>query len=168
MWPNCGGQVPAGGPADPTTGVTSTRTRPTSSWSSPTSPIRRAAAWDPRSSSATPGGSAGCPLGNLIPEWNDLVRRGRWDAASARRTPPTTFRVHRHGVRPAPCEARRVCCRSRNPPPVGSVTIDASRRPSRTNPGMTASSSRRLRRPAPESRWRWSDPVRRSGGPHSS
>lgn len=22
-------------------------------------------------------GTAGCPLGNLIPEWNDLVRRGR-------------------------------------------------------------------------------------------
>ncbi len=29
-------------------------------------------------------GTAGCPLGNLIPEWNDLVRRGRWDAASDR------------------------------------------------------------------------------------
>ncbi len=29
-------------------------------------------------------GSAGCPLGNLIPEWNDLVRRGRWSAASER------------------------------------------------------------------------------------
>ena len=23
-------------------------------------------------------GTAGCPFGNLIPEWNDLVRRGRW------------------------------------------------------------------------------------------
>jgi glutamate synthase (NADPH) small chain len=29
-------------------------------------------------------GTAGCPLGNLIPEWNDLVRRGRWRPASDR------------------------------------------------------------------------------------
>ncbi|MEO8815508.1 MAG: glutamate synthase, partial [Mycobacterium sp.] len=26
----------------------------------------------------------GCPLGNLIPEWNDLVRTGRWREASDR------------------------------------------------------------------------------------
>ncbi|MDQ1459173.1 MAG: glutamate synthase small chain, partial [Actinomycetota bacterium] len=26
----------------------------------------------------------GCPLGNLIPEWNDLVFRDRWEAASDR------------------------------------------------------------------------------------
>src|SRR5689334_21097914 len=28
--------------------------------------------------------SSGCPLGNLIPEWNDLVRRGLWREASER------------------------------------------------------------------------------------
>ena len=32
----------------------------------------------------------GCPLGNLIPEWNDLVYRDDWSAAIERLTPPTT------------------------------------------------------------------------------
>ena len=30
-------------------------------------------------------GSAGCPLGNLIPEWNDLVRRGSPSSADRER-----------------------------------------------------------------------------------
>ena len=32
----------------------------------------------------------GCPLGNLIPEWNDLVYRGDWAEALSGSTPPTT------------------------------------------------------------------------------
>src|ERR1700761_7624475 len=31
-----------------------------------------------------PGNQGGCPLGNLIPEWNDLVYRGRLDEAVRR------------------------------------------------------------------------------------
>jgi hypothetical protein len=34
----------------------------------------------------------GCPLGNLIPEWNDLVYRDRWRTPSSGCTPPTTSR----------------------------------------------------------------------------
>ncbi|GAA1482969.1 glutamate synthase subunit beta [Gordonia sinesedis] len=50
-------------------------------------------------------GTAGCPLGNLIPEWNDLVRRGRWDAASDRLHATNNFPEFTGMVCPAPCEA---------------------------------------------------------------
>jgi len=50
-------------------------------------------------------GTAGCPLGNLIPEWNDLVRRGRWDAASHRLHATNNFPEFTGRLCPAPCEA---------------------------------------------------------------
>src|SRR5258705_11018080 len=49
-------------------------------------------------------GTAGCPLGNLIPEWNDLVRRGRWDAASERMHATNNFPEFTGRLCPAPCE----------------------------------------------------------------
>jgi glutamate synthase (NADPH/NADH) small chain len=50
-------------------------------------------------------GTAGCPLGNLIPEWNDLVRRGRWAAASDRLHATNNFPEFTGRLCPAPCEA---------------------------------------------------------------
>ncbi|HZA09816.1 glutamate synthase subunit beta [Mycobacterium sp.] len=50
-------------------------------------------------------GTAGCPLGNLIPEWNDLVCRGRWDAASDRLHATNNFPEFTGRLCPAPCEA---------------------------------------------------------------
>jgi glutamate synthase (NADPH/NADH) small chain len=50
-------------------------------------------------------GTAGCPLGNLIPEWNDLVRRGRWNAASDRLHATNNFPEFTGRLCPAPCEA---------------------------------------------------------------
>jgi glutamate synthase (NADPH/NADH) small chain len=50
-------------------------------------------------------GTAGCPLGNLIPEWNDLVRRGRWDAAIDRLHATNNFPEFTGRLCPAPCEA---------------------------------------------------------------
>lgn len=50
-------------------------------------------------------GTAGCPLGNLIPEWNDLVRRGRWDAARDRLHATNNFPEFTGRLCPAPCEA---------------------------------------------------------------
>ncbi|MFT4043658.1 MAG: glutamate synthase subunit beta [Gordonia sp. (in: high G+C Gram-positive bacteria)] len=67
-------------------------------------------------------GSAGCPLGNLIPEWNDLVRRERWDAASARLHATNNFPEFTGMVCPAPCEAACVLSIS-EPTTGGSVTI---------------------------------------------
>ncbi|AKS34393.1 glutamate synthase subunit beta [Mycolicibacterium goodii] len=67
-------------------------------------------------------GSAGCPLGNLIPEWNDLVRRGRWDAASDRLHATNNFPEFTGRLCPAPCEAACVLSISEEHTG-GSVTI---------------------------------------------
>ncbi|OFJ50837.1 glutamate synthase subunit beta [Mycolicibacterium grossiae] len=67
-------------------------------------------------------GTAGCPLGNLIPEWNDLVRRGRWDAASDRLHATNNFPEFTGRLCPAPCEAACVLSISEEQTG-GSVTI---------------------------------------------
>src|ERR1700727_36341 len=46
----------------------------------------------------------GCPLGNLIPEWNDLVRRGRWRDAIERLHATNNFPDFTGRLCPAPCE----------------------------------------------------------------
>ncbi|KGM13152.1 glutamate synthase subunit beta [Cellulomonas bogoriensis] len=46
----------------------------------------------------------GCPLGNLIPEWNDLVWRGRWAEASDRLHATNNFPEFTGRLCPAPCE----------------------------------------------------------------
>jgi glutamate synthase (NADPH) small chain len=58
----------------------------------------------------------GCPLGNLIPEWNDLVYRDRWDAASERLHATNNFPEFTGRLCPAPCEA--ACVLSIIEPPV--------------------------------------------------
>jgi glutamate synthase (NADPH) small chain len=45
-----------------------------------------------------------CPLGNLIPEWNDLVWRGHWAAASERLHATNNFPEFTGRLCPAPCE----------------------------------------------------------------
>jgi glutamate synthase (NADPH/NADH) small chain len=47
----------------------------------------------------------GCPLGNLIPEWNDLVYRGRLDEAALRLSETNNFPEVTGRICPAPCEA---------------------------------------------------------------
>ncbi|HEV7980032.1 glutamate synthase subunit beta [Amycolatopsis sp.] len=66
-------------------------------------------------------GTAGCPLGNLIPEWNDLVRRGDWEAASDRLHATNNFPEFTGKLCPAPCEAG--CVLSISPLSGGPVTI---------------------------------------------
>jgi glutamate synthase (NADPH) small chain len=46
----------------------------------------------------------GCPLGNLIPEWNDLVYRGRWRDAAERLALTNNFPEFTGRLCPAPCE----------------------------------------------------------------
>ncbi|MGX7829364.1 glutamate synthase subunit beta [Actinokineospora sp. 24-640] len=60
-------------------------------------------------------GSAGCPLGNLIPEWNDLVRRGDWGAAGHRLHATNNFPEFTGRLCPAPCEAACVLSISDTP-----------------------------------------------------
>merc|ERR1719253_964084 len=47
---------------------------------------------------------SGCPLGNLIPEWNDLVRKGQWHEAFKRLGKTNNFPEFTGRVCPAPCE----------------------------------------------------------------
>jgi glutamate synthase (NADPH/NADH) small chain len=58
----------------------------------------------------------GCPLGNLIPEWNDLVYRDRWQAASERLHATNNFPEFTGRLCPAPCEA--ACVLGIDEPPV--------------------------------------------------
>jgi glutamate synthase (NADPH/NADH) small chain len=46
----------------------------------------------------------GCPLGNIIPDWNDLVYRGRWREAIVRLHATNNFPEFTGRVCPAPCE----------------------------------------------------------------
>ena len=46
----------------------------------------------------------GCPLGNIIPDWNDLVYRGRWKTAIDRLHSTNNFPEFTGRVCPAPCE----------------------------------------------------------------
>ena len=46
----------------------------------------------------------GCPLGNVIPDWNDLVYRKRWQAASDRLHATNNFPECTGRLCPAPCE----------------------------------------------------------------
>jgi glutamate synthase (NADPH) small chain len=48
---------------------------------------------------------SGCPLGNLIPEWNDLVYKGKFDEAARRLLATNNFPEVTGRVCPAPCEA---------------------------------------------------------------
>jgi len=47
----------------------------------------------------------GCPLGNVIPDWNDLVYRDKWEDALARLHSTNNFPEWTGLVCPAPCEA---------------------------------------------------------------
>jgi glutamate synthase (NADPH) small chain len=48
---------------------------------------------------------SGCPLGNLIPDWNDLVYRDRWDEAIHELHRTNNFPEFTGRLCPAPCEA---------------------------------------------------------------
>ena len=58
----------------------------------------------------------GCPLGNLIPDWNDLVYKGRWKEALASLHATNNFPEFTGRICPAPCEAS--CVLSINSEPV--------------------------------------------------
>ena len=58
----------------------------------------------------------GCPLGNLIPEWNDLVYKQDWETAYKRLSATNNFPEFTGRICPAPCEA--ACTLSINNDPV--------------------------------------------------
>src|SRR4051812_16584669 len=57
----------------------------------------------------------GCPLGNLIPEWNDLARRDDWGEAIERLHATNNFPEFTGKLCPAPCEGSCVPTRKESP-----------------------------------------------------
>jgi glutamate synthase (NADPH/NADH) small chain len=68
--------------------------------------------------------NTGCPLGNLIPDWNDHVYCGDWDAAVASLHATNNFPEFTGRVCPAPCEA--ACVLNINADPVSIKLIEKS------------------------------------------
>lgn len=66
----------------------------------------------------------GCPLGNIIPDWNDLVYRGRWQEAIQRLHATNNFPEFTGRLCPAPCE--EACVLGINEPPVTIKNIENS------------------------------------------
>ena len=58
----------------------------------------------------------GCPLGNLIPDWNDLVYRGKWHEAIVQLHATNNFPEFTGRICPAPCES--ACVLAVNDDPV--------------------------------------------------
>jgi NADPH-dependent glutamate synthase beta subunit-like oxidoreductase len=66
--------------------------------------------------------NSGCPLDNLIPEWNDLVYQQRWREALDRLHKTNNFPEFTGRVCPAPCEG--ACVLGINDPPVTIKNIE--------------------------------------------
>jgi glutamate synthase (NADPH) small chain len=66
----------------------------------------------------------GCPLGNLIPEWNDLVWRQHWQEAAARLHATNNFPEFTGLLCPAPCESACVLSINADPVTIKQVEID--------------------------------------------
>src|SRR3954447_24236317 len=66
----------------------------------------------------------GCPLGNLIPEWNDLVYRNRWENAIERLHATNNFPEFTGRLCPAPCEGS--CVLGINDDPVAIKNLEVS------------------------------------------
>ena len=70
------------------------------------------------------GMASGCPVNNLIPEWNDLVYRGLWHEALDRLHKTNNFPEFTGRVCPAPCEGS--CVLGINDPPVTIKNLECS------------------------------------------
>jgi glutamate synthase (NADPH/NADH) small chain len=66
----------------------------------------------------------GCPVNNLIPDWNDLVYNGRWESAIRRLHSTNNFPEFTGRICPAPCEA--ACVLGINQPAVSIKLIERS------------------------------------------
>ena len=65
----------------------------------------------------------GCPLGNIIPEWNDLVWRGDWEGAIERLHATNNFPEFTGRLCPAPCETACVLGINKDPVTIKNVEV---------------------------------------------
>ena len=98
----------------------------------------------------------GCPVNNLIPDWNNLVYRDQWRTASENLHSTNNFPEFTGRICPAPLRGR--------PAPSTSSTARSPSRPSNarswTAPGKKAGSSRCWPPRRPARPWRWWAPAR--------
>ena len=66
----------------------------------------------------------GCPLGNLIPDWNDLVYRGHWQDAIDRLHATNNFPEFTGRLCPAPCESACVLGINSDPVSIKQVEVE--------------------------------------------
>ena len=66
----------------------------------------------------------GCPLGNLIPDWNDLVYRDQWHAAIERLHATNNFPEFTGRLCPAPCESACVLGINQNPVAIKQIEVE--------------------------------------------
>jgi glutamate synthase (NADPH) small chain len=66
----------------------------------------------------------GCPLGNLIPEWNDLVRTDRWRDAIERLHATNNFPEFTGRLCPAPCEGSCVLGINQDPVTIKQIEVE--------------------------------------------
>ena len=95
------------------------------------------------------GMAAGCPVNNLIPEWNDLVYRGHWREALDRLHKTNNFPEFTGRVCPAPCEGS--CVLGIKDPAVTIKNIECSIIDHGIRAGLGAKPNLRKREPASES-----------------
>ena len=106
----------------------------------------------------------GCPLGNVIPDFNDLVFRDKWEDALVRLHSTNNFPEFTGLVCPAPCE--QACVLGINQEPVADQADRVGDRAARLGRGLGA--RRCGPSAAPAARWRSSAPARRASPRRSS
>ena len=106
----------------------------------------------------------GCPLGNLIPEWNDLVYRSDWAAAADRLHATNNFPEFTGRLCPAPCESACVLGINADPVTIKQVEVEIIDR-AWADGGVVPL---RAAGAAPGSRSRSSGPARPGSPPPSS
>ena len=94
---------------------------------------------------------SGCPLGNLIPDWNDLVYRNRWQPAIERLHATNNFPEFTGRLCPAPCEG--ACVLGINDDPVTIKSIELSIVERAFDEGWIVPRGRRWCGPDGGSRW---------------
>ena len=65
----------------------------------------------------------GCPLGNIIPDWNDLVYRGQWQEALLRLLATNNFPEFTGRLCPAPCEGSCVLGINADPVTIKNIEV---------------------------------------------
>ena len=74
------------------------------------------------------GAPTGCPVNNQIPDWNDLVYRGRWDVAAVNLHSTNNFPEVTGRVCPAPCEASCTLNIDENPVTIKTIECEIADR----------------------------------------